>query len=386
MMNNGVIHDNRANTDGGGLIVNGNGIFTMNGGVIKNNRATLGGGVRLWSAATFIMAGGTVYGSDAEPGLANTASWDGASLSIGQSTGHAYWGDGTTSIGTSVNDTLYGGNPTGTVGTSPGTGAAGLYVGTASSPTDISGMAGSGTLAKALAWIAANAADNTEYTVKLDADESMESYHLKPVTVNNKSDVTITLLGIDSERTIQLTGTGLLFRIWEVTLVLDANITLRGISNNNDTLVWAENAGHLILKDGSTITGNNKATTGAGSFGGGAGCSADGVITMYGGTISGNAADRGGGVAVYDYGKFYMHGGVISGNTARGFISHFGGGVYIFPAAGEFKKQPLEASTTSGIIYGGSETDPAKRNTTDAVSDFGTSVSETLDETDHRDF
>jgi hypothetical protein len=113
-MNGGEIHSNVAMTDGGGIIVNG-GVFTMNGGAIRNNRATLGGGVRLWSTATFIMAGGMVYGSGAGAGLANTASWSGASLSIGG--GNAYWGDGTTSIPSKYNQngTLRGGTPTGTV-------------------------------------------------------------------------------------------------------------------------------------------------------------------------------------------------------------------------------------------------------------------------------
>jgi hypothetical protein len=116
-MNNGVIHDNTSGTDGGGLMVNG-GTFIMNGGVIKNNRARpagtgYGGGVRLWSTATFIMAGGTVYGSGAGAGLANKGSLSSQdSLSIGG--GNAYWGDGTTSI-SSTNGTLHGGTPTGTI-------------------------------------------------------------------------------------------------------------------------------------------------------------------------------------------------------------------------------------------------------------------------------
>jgi hypothetical protein len=115
-MNNGEIYDNTSGTDGGGLLVNG-GTFTMYGGVIKNNRARpdgwgYGGGVRLWGPATFIMAGGTIYGNSAGEGIANKGS--GASLSIGQSIGHAYWGDGTTSIGT-TDETLHGGTPTGTV-------------------------------------------------------------------------------------------------------------------------------------------------------------------------------------------------------------------------------------------------------------------------------
>jgi hypothetical protein len=109
-MNNGEIHANKAHTDGAGLIVNG-GTFTMTGGVIKDNHANLGGGVRLYAGATFIMAGGTIYGSGAGTGLANTGS--GASLSVNLGC-NAYWGDGTTLIGTQ-NGTLFGGNPYGTV-------------------------------------------------------------------------------------------------------------------------------------------------------------------------------------------------------------------------------------------------------------------------------
>jgi hypothetical protein len=117
-MTGGEITGNSAGLDGGGVIIS-NGTFTMTGGVIKKNRANLGGGLRIWAdsglTSTFTMAGGIIYGSDAEPGLANTGS--GASLSSGSfgGTTSAYWGNGTTSIGGTSDGTLHGGYPTGTV-------------------------------------------------------------------------------------------------------------------------------------------------------------------------------------------------------------------------------------------------------------------------------
>jgi hypothetical protein len=85
------------------------GIFTMNGGVIKDNHANLGGGVRLYGGATFIMAGGTIYGSSAVSG-ANTATSQGAALCA--IFGTAMWGDNSTITNKSnQNGTISGGSP-----------------------------------------------------------------------------------------------------------------------------------------------------------------------------------------------------------------------------------------------------------------------------------
>jgi hypothetical protein len=100
-MSGGAIQGNcHIGGDSGGIYVGSRGVFTMSGGEIKNNRAHLGGGVYVTIGGgydgKFIMEGGTVYGSSAGPGLANTATSSGAALYC--LFAHAYWGDGTTSI------------------------------------------------------------------------------------------------------------------------------------------------------------------------------------------------------------------------------------------------------------------------------------------------
>lgn len=74
--------------------------------------------------------------------------------------------------------------------------------------------------------------------------------------------------------------------------------------------------GDGILKDGAP------GETDKDSCGGAVYIEENGTFTMYGGTISGNSAQRGAGV--YNSGIFIMYGGTISDNTAE----HQGGGVY----------------------------------------------------------
>jgi uncharacterized repeat protein (TIGR02543 family) len=64
----------------GGVSVAGGGTFTMSGGNISGNTASDGGGVYV-DSGTFWLRDGTVYGSEAGTGLANTAK-SGASLAI----------------------------------------------------------------------------------------------------------------------------------------------------------------------------------------------------------------------------------------------------------------------------------------------------------------
>jgi hypothetical protein len=105
---------------GGGIYVGSGSVFTMYGGEIKGNKAgSQGGGVYVtagdYGNGKFVMAGGTVYGSSAGSGLANTSGSSGASLYCPFA--NAYWGDGATSIPdkSNQNGTLHGGTPTGTV-------------------------------------------------------------------------------------------------------------------------------------------------------------------------------------------------------------------------------------------------------------------------------
>ncbi|MDR2417480.1 MAG: hypothetical protein LBD79_00310, partial [Treponema sp.] len=157
----------------------------------------------------------------------------------------------------------------------------------------------------------------------------------------------VTLVGDTAERTVRLSSAGRLFTIGSsVTLTLDNNVTLQGLTNNTVPLVQVNSGGTLMMKTGSKITGNNGGASGGGVYVSG------GTFTMSGGIISGNSAtgtstsgDAGGGVYVSG-GTFEMSGGTISDNTASGCYSS-GGGVYM---NGTFKKE------SGGIIYGSNET------------------------------
>jgi hypothetical protein len=133
--------------------------------------------------------------------------------------------------------------------------------------------------------------------------------------------------------TIYLTGKGRLLSIGSdeghLQLTLDG-VTLVGVSDNSEALVFVGGkGGGFVLKSGA-ITGNTRVHN-EGSFGGGVEVREGGLFTMEGGVISGNGASAGkssggGGVAV-EGAAFTMSGGMISGNTAVGGETGIGGGV-----------------------------------------------------------
>jgi hypothetical protein len=216
-------------------------------------------------------------------------------------------------------------------------GATELYADTGSGDTLIS--AAGTNLGDILSWLSnsSNTTDNTGYTIKLGADAALApttlgAYSNDPsIPLSGLSNVSLTLKGDAAERIIQLSAPGFLFTVGSgVTLVLDQNITLRGLANNNKALLTINNNGALKMKAGSKITGN------ASSYGQGGGVYMDSsnvTFAMEGGEISGNTASvsspgYGGGVCVSN-GTFTMTGGEISDNTTSFTSSGFGGGVYI---------------------------------------------------------
>jgi uncharacterized membrane protein len=214
----------------------------------------------------------------------------------------------------------------------------GLYIGAAPGP-----YANTGNLASALSWLQNNATSNTNYTILLGTNESLAAYSLHSSTVNNKTDVTITLKGKDAEWTVQLSGTGSLFTVHTgVTLILDENISLKGMSSNNASLIKVDSGGTLELRNGAKISGNNNSSSGGGVY-------SFGIFTMRGGEITGNTAPSGGGV--YSFGTFTMEGGKISGNTASTAIFYndsSGGGVY---SSGTFTMKGGEISGNTASSY-----------------------------------
>jgi len=227
-------------------------------------------------------------------------------------------------------------------------------------------------LAAKLAWIKSNAISNGSYIVEINVDESINPQHLK---YDGRENITITLKGIDANRTIRLSSNGALFEVSSgITLVLDSNITLHGRVNNDSSLVGVF-GGALIMNPGSAII-NNKYNTGDFAVFAGGVHVGSGIFTilkvppntstpaddpavlpemfpsfmvkipptdtppasapllpdivppfMNGGTISDNTANGpAGGVGVL--GVFNMKGGIISGNTVQSH-SVSGGGVQV---------------------------------------------------------
>jgi len=177
-------------------------------------------------------------------------------------------------------------------------------------------------LADKIAWLQTFAKTGGSYIVEVNVNESVGTWDIE---YSGKSDITITLRGVGTNRVLSdpsysRTGRRSAFYVgYGVTLVLDNNITLWGS-------VQVKNGGTLIMNNGSTITNQIYGDYGGVYVGGG-------TFIMNGGTISDNTVSKGGGVYVASKyiigerinGTFIMNGGTISGNTA----SLYGGGVYV---------------------------------------------------------
>jgi len=144
-----------------------------------------------------------------------------------------------------------------------------------------------------LAWLQQNAQSGGNYTLEVDADERITMRGLSYngfLSFKDRSDITIILKGVGSNRTIMRNSPDTVFTVWSgVTLVLDENITLRGQPYNQPGsgyfgVVDVKSGGTLVMNNGSTITGgtNNWGT------GGGVDVSDGGTFIMRGGTISNN--------------------------------------------------------------------------------------------------
>jgi len=175
-------------------------------------------------------------------------------------------------------------------------------------------------LQEKLAWLGSNVNSHNTYILQITADETIAPHNFAFSDVIN---VTVVLRGDISNRTIRLRANGTLFKIpQQVTLVLDNNIILHGHRGNVGSLVQV-NGGTLIMKDGSSITGNLLSFTENDKTIGGGVQIVTGTFEMQGGFIFGNTATAGG--AVYQKaGSFEMKGGSITDNSSIN-----GGGVYV---------------------------------------------------------
>ena len=168
----------------------------------------------------------------------------------------------------------------------------------------------------------------------------IDSFSVEPIIacVNNFMNISITLRSIDNNEII-LNSNGNLIEICNgVTLILE-DITLRGKTDNNASLIKVNPNGKLILGNGGKISGNTFITSLDET--GGAGVYLDrGALEIAGGQISGNKVTgtgnnlRGGGVYAVNNSLVSMTGGSIMDNsvtnTHKGKGGVQGGGISIF--------------------------------------------------------
>ena len=198
------------------------------------------------------------------------------------------------------------------------------------------------------------------------------SFSVAGSTANTFSSAYGSSVTLKGSGTLSLSSSGNILRMSSSgqTLIIDSpNLTLRGLSSNNTSLVYV-NGGRLELRNG-TITGNTNVGTSGGSnvYGGGVYVADGAGFTMSGGSISSNTASTtgtynswGGGVYVYRV-TFTMTGGTITSNTASGSSSSgsggFGGGVYVGSVGGTFL---IVTGTISGSVSGSNRSGAALYN------------------------
>jgi hypothetical protein len=203
-------------------------------------------------------------------------------------------------------------------------------------------------------------ASSTDSTIVLDSETDLSAFVPKTLVVYDKN-ITITIRG--NGNTVQLGSSGSLFTLstsfgtGNLTLVLQ-DVTLKGVSNNTAPLVRVNSRGTLVMKTGSSITGNTNFST----SGGGVYVSSGGTFNMSGGMVSNNTVSsaQGGGVYVDSDGTFNMSGGAVSNNTASSSsYASYGGGVSVYSggtfnmSGGTVSNNTTSTSSSSYAPYGG---------------------------------
>jgi len=229
-------------------------------------------------------------------------------------------------------------------------------------PLTVGTMVPGNSLTEKLAWLQRSADSHNTYIIEVNSDENISPNNR--LSYKGAINITIVLRGDNQNRTIKLSSHGNMFIVdYNVTFVLENNITLQGHNGNTDAIVIVS-GGTLKMQTGAAITGNTN--TSSYDSGGGVRVSSNGTFEMSGGSIFGNTAGTGGGVlmdmgnagiftmtdgeiykniaynggGICGYsGTFNMRGGTITGNRAV----NTGGGLYIFQ---------LTLNKTGGTITG----------------------------------
>jgi len=179
-----------------------------------------------------------------------------------------------------------------------------------------------------LNWLLSREESDKNYIVEVDTDDETIAPYI--FFNDDRENITITLKGVGYNRSVHFSGTGSMFTVASVRLILE-NITFHGNGANNAPLITVNAGGTLDMRTGSVITGN--INTGFTANSGGGVWVNSGTFTLNGGTITKNNAGgnivHGGGVHVtgsYNApGTFTMFSGDITGNIS----SNFGGGVHV---------------------------------------------------------
>ena len=160
----------------------------------------------------------------------------------------------------------------------------------------------------------------------------------------NQTDARLTIIGIGQERTISLTSAGRIFTLGAdgqtgISLTLGNNVALVGLANNTTGLARTQNAAALTMLEGSEIRGNTSSGTSvANDLGAAVNVQESGSFTMRGGRITGNHSMGGAsGLRAGVNTVITLAGGSITGNT-----TDFIGGAGIFIAS------PAASVTLSG--------------------------------------
>ena len=189
-------------------------------------------------------------------------------------------------------------------------------------------------------WLSTNAVDGGDYIFTVDKDETLAPQNL---SYSGKK-ISITLKGDTQERIVSLSGNGSLFTInTGVTLILDNNITLRGLASNNASLIMINDGGMLVMNAGAGITDN----TISDKWQAGVYIKENATFVMNGGEISGIIAQGGG--AVWVEGNFAMNKGKIYNNKST---ENSGAGVWAYKA-GVFAMSDGEISGNTAYMAGG---------------------------------
>lgn len=344
--------------NGGGVLVNRNGIFAMNGGEISGNTASNGGGVYIPGGASMSVSGAPRISENTDgTGLNNVFLHRDEKITVGTLTLGANIGVsmqdvcGTFTVGgaTYVEDGYFTcDNSTCTVAvagvdlqmlTSLGV----VRWGMASNSSAPAIWTGSGTMAEAMTY-ANGLTSGTAYIQLLSNVKTTSALSF----IHGKTTI-LDLNGHDIDRGLtEETENGcVIIVVGNLTLCDTSSTELEeqgkitgGYNSSGGGVCVGRFPGTYatFTMNGGTISGNNAEVMGGGVYV----PWSDNTFIMNGGTISGNAADRGGGVCT-NGGTFEMNGGTISGNYAN-----YGGGV-----CGSFTMKDGFITGNNAVVKGG---------------------------------